>query len=619
MKRFNGFSLMEMMVVLLIVSVVAAASAPMINKKLLQEASEKSPWVRTRGMSIAYNLNAASDQTASIGATQVPSIGGMNPKFYIRGISGNAPLMYLKEDLDPQKPASDNAPVITIEKATKVNSENAFTLGVPVTFMRLGAYTNTHNLAIWNLRTVFNWSGRGISLTTATENSVGSGCVTIGDDAQTRAHTSVGIGSETRTNGYASVAIGDRAISHRGDVVIGARASTKNVGNQGNRVVIGSYTGSDDNNSVEITEADSMFSIAIGAATKAKAYQSIAIGHNAIAEGGVNSDSYKGYSGIAIGPNAHAENGGTLAIGSGTHAQGRGALAIGTGYPDGTAGSRETISLGFGSIAIGQAARVNDTEARRAIAIGSSALVSAENSIGIGQDVRIAKTDKNSVAIGCGAMTRTENQIVLGGATSINNYTYPTVYIPGNLVVDGNVCLAKGSGKKVFMRTKYHGTSDDSIGLVRRSSVDSGRDLYVDLNDELPDWTQKSDRRLKNVGKVFTGGLEEIKKLEVFNYTFKKDKEQTPRVGVMAQDLQKIFPNAVFKGDDGFLRIRMEDMFYALVNAVKELDKKIEEFKNQEFIAVKKRIDVLEKENKELKEQNKAFEKRLAELEKKLK
>jgi hypothetical protein len=62
----------------------------------------------------------------------------------------------------------------------------------------------------------------------------------------------------------------------------------------------------------------------------------------------------------------------------------------------------------------------------------------------------------------------------------------------------------------------------------------------------------------------------------VFNYTFKKDPNKTPRVGVMAQDLEKIFPKAVFKGDDGFLRIRMEDMFYALVNAVKELDTKIE-------------------------------------------
>ena len=92
----------------------------------------------------------------------------------------------------------------------------------------------------------------------------------------------------------------------------------------------------------------------------------------------------------------------------------------------------------------------------------------------------------------------------------------------------------------------------------------------------------------------------------------KKDPDKTPRVGVMAQDLQKIFPNAVFKGDDGFLRIRMEDMFYAVVNAVKELDSKIEALKNQEILTLKNRVDKLEKENK-------ALEKRLSELEKKLK
>ena len=75
----------------------------------------------------------------------------------------------------------------------------------------------------------------------------------------------------------------------------------------------------------------------------------------------------------------------------------------------------------------------------------------------------------------------------------------------------------------------------------------------------------------------------------------------------MAQDLQKIFPNAVVKGDDGFLRIRMEDMFYALVNAVKELDRKIDL-----LIEKQKKIDELEKRVDTL-------EKRLAKLEKQMK
>ena len=80
--------------------------------------------------------------------------------------------------------------------------------------------------------------------------------------------------------------------------------------------------------------------------------------------------------------------------------------------------------------------------------------------------------------------------------------------------------------------------------------------------------------------------MDKIRALKVFNYTFKKDKTKEPHVGVMAQDLQKVFPDAVKKGADGFLTIRMEDMFYAVINAVKELDS---------------RVTALEKENAELK------------------
>ena len=116
------------------------------------------------------------------------------------------------------------------------------------------------------------------------------------------------------------------------------------------------------------------------------------------------------------------------------------------------------------------------------------------------------------------------------------------------------------------------------------------------------------DRRLKNVGKAFTTGLEAIKKLELFNYTYKKDPEKTPHVGVMAQDLQKIFPDAVTKGDDGFLRIRLEDMFYALINAVKELDLR--------FGTHDKKLEELTKQNKELLKTITELEKRIEKLEK---
>lgn len=93
-----------------------------------------------------------------------------------------------------------------------------------------------------------------------------------------------------------------------------------------------------------------------------------------------------------------------------------------------------------------------------------------------------------------------------------------------------------------------------------------------------------SDKRLKENISNSTIGLNEINKIQVKNYNYKNDK--TPRVGVIAQDLQKIFPNSVKKNEDGFLAVSKDEMFFAMINSIQELDKRIIE---------------LEKENKELK------------------
>ena len=117
------------------------------------------------------------------------------------------------------------------------------------------------------------------------------------------------------------------------------------------------------------------------------------------------------------------------------------------------------------------------------------------------------------------------------------------------------------------------------------------------------DFNKTSDRRLKYVGSENTSGLDKIKQLKVFNYTLKKDENKTPHVGVIAQDLQKVFPAAVKKGLDGFLSIRFEDMFYAMINAIKELDSRLTalEKENQQLKDILKQV---RNDNKALKEQN---------------
>jgi len=89
-----------------------------------------------------------------------------------------------------------------------------------------------------------------------------------------------------------------------------------------------------------------------------------------------------------------------------------------------------------------------------------------------------------------------------------------------------------------------------------------------------PDLT--SDARLKNIGEKFTAGLDELKKLNVYNFTFKNDSSRAPQVGVMAQDLKLVFPNAVSKDENGYYQIRWDEMLYALINSAKSLNARVE-------------------------------------------
>ena len=345
---------------------------------------------------------------------------------------------------------------------------------------------------------------------------------------------------------------------------------------------------------------------------------------------------------VAIGYQASSTKDGAISIGGGTggndivKANGIESIAIGN---KATANANWVTAIGVGTIASKEAAT----------ALGVNAKASGQDSTAIGSAA--TANNNRSTAIGFNAATNADNQIMLGDSGT-------TVVVPGTLQVLGSLDLSQITGRitlgnssaKVlvpgnmavggFLGSKHmyvnshfvvsgqnnHWGRDDSDKYRNFRIKDSGGYTVSEMKgwSTYKNWHDEySDRRLKNVGKEFVGGLEEVKKLEPFNYTFKKDPTKTPRVGVMAQDLEKIFPKAIFKGDDGFLRIRMEDMFYAVVNAVKELDRKITELKTQEISNLKskleentKTINDLQKQNEEQQKAIKALEERLKKLEK---
>jgi len=340
-----------------------------------------------------------------------------------------------------------------------------------------------------------------------------------------------------------------------------------------------------DSNAIEL--GDKNFaggnSTAVGKGATPASDNSTVLGYNAIATGdsatALGSGTTASTNSTALGFGSIASNNSATAIGIGATTTGNNAVAVGH---TATAGDEATA---VGYIATGTG--------KYSTAIGESSSATGENSIAIGA---VAKAPyDNSIAIGAGAVTTATNQTMLGTNAG-------SVYINGDLHIGGTLYLFGGVP-------------------VTLTGPASGF-LHV----------ATSDRRLKNINGDCTDGLDKVKELKPYNYTFKDDKKKTPRIGVMAQDLQKIFPNAVKKDKKSHLMIRQEDMFYAMLNSIKQLDiiaqKITKELKmltarfmeiDTKTIALAQVDKINDKRIKDLKSEDKLIEIRLIKIEKKLK
>lgn len=225
----------------------------------------------------------------------------------------------------------------------------------------------------------------------------------------------------------------------------------------------------------------------------------------------------------------------------------------------------------------------------------------------------------------------------VGGTNSnlINNpgvKSNTTTVINGNLIVRGRAMMTIGSKLWSFVEVDPKGSSaEHSMGYYSNNNVGTilaGNQqdytvcydtkvntgiLPVKLKGGVCLDSTSSDRRLKNIGTRNLAGLKELNQLKIYDYTFKNDKSKHSQIGVMAQDLQKVFPNSVFEGPDGYLRIRWDEMFFASINAIKELDRKIVSLVNR-ATKVETQIAKLEQENISLKTQVDALSVRVEKL-----
>jgi len=111
-------------------------------------------------------------------------------------------------------------------------------------------------------------------------------------------------------------------------------------------------------------------------------------------------------------------------------------------------------------------------------------------------------------------------------------------------------------------------------------------------------WNTPSDRRLKQGVRPYEPGLNEVLQLRPVRFRYREDKARgltsaREEVGLIAQDVREVIPDAVTEAKDGYLTLQADPIHWAAVNAIRELNEKLQQ-KDARIAAMERRLENLE-------------------------
>ena len=180
-----------------------------------------------------------------------------------------------------------------------------------------------------------------------------------------------------------------------------------------------------------------------------------------------------------------------------------------------------------------------------------------------------------------------------GGFNIRNNASTTTMSLDnsGNASILGSV-----SANKMNVNGSY---TDAALTVFQRA----GDNYAISVNGNQASsssifWTQVSDARLKQDIVPYQPGLGELAQLRTVRYRYRDNPSRgltskDKHIGVLAQEVQQVFPDAVLTEPDGTLALRPDPVFWASINAIQELNDKQQKAQGQ--------IAKLQAENADLK------------------
>ena len=264
-----------------------------------------------------------------------------------------------------------------------------------------------------------------------------------------------------------------------------------------------------------------------------------------------------------------------------------------------TAMGRNTTASGYTATAMG-----SDTFSPGYISTAMGGLTTASGIYSTAMGFRTAASGSHSTAMGYETTASGNASTSMGGKTAASG-RYSTAMGYETTASDfGSLVIGQynSSGSTVTSNATSFDTANTAfvIGNGTGTGVDASDAFKVMFNGDATlsndltvegDIVISSDARLKANIVSLGSTLARLLLIDGKTYTMKKDGKQ--KIGVLAQDIQKVFPELVSTDDRDMLAVNYQGLVPVLINALKEQDGKMKE-QDAKMIEQEKRLERLE-------------------------
>jgi len=232
---------------------------------------------------------------------------------------------------------------------------------------------------------------------------------------------------------------------------------------------------------------------------------------------------------------------------SGTYASAIGDATIATG--------NTSTAMGYGS----------EATADKSTAMGYFAKANGNFSTAMGRDSKA--NGVSSATIGFNTTASDYGSLVIGVYNSA-----------GSSVTSSAIAFNTANTAFVIGNGTASNAKSDAFKVMFNGDATVGNDLTVS-----GDIVVNSDMRLKANIISLGSTLYKLLQIDGKTYTMKRDAKQKQKIGVLAQDIEKVFPELVVE-NNGIKSVNYQGLVPVLINSIKEQDAKI----NQQQVEIEK-------------------------------